>query len=256
MSHVLAVIPARLASTRLPRKVLLDKTGKPLIQHVYEGAKACKLIDQVVVATDAQEVAKVVASFGGESVMTSEACASGTDRVAEAARKFPKATLVINVQGDEPEMSPVPLTALVAGMKKMSKAMMGTIVTPWPSGVPLNEPGFVKAVLDREGYALYFSRAAIPFYREHPNLPPEGTREDGQPRFLKHVGLYAFRPTYLQEFAKLPQTPLEKAESLEQLRALENGARIAAFISEYRGYEVNTPADYEAFVARELGRRR
>lgn len=255
MSHVLAVIPARLASTRLPRKVLLNKTGKPLVQHVYEGAKACNLIDKVVVATDAEEVARVVRGFGGEAVMTSPDCQSGTDRVAQAARKFPRATLVINVQGDEPEMSPVPLTALVAGMKKMRAAQMGTIVTPWPAGVPLSEPGFVKVVTDGKGFALYFSRSPVPFYREHSELPADGRREDGQPRYLKHVGLYAFRPKFLQKYAKMAQTPLEKAESLEQLRALENGVKIAAFLSEYRGYEVNTPADYEAFVARELGRR-
>lgn len=254
MSQVLAIIPARLASTRLPRKVLLDKTGKPLVQHVYEGAKACRLIDKVVVATDAEEVAQTVRGFGGEAVMTSPKCQSGTDRVAEAARKYPKATLVINVQGDEPEMSHVPLTALVKGMLKRKKALMGTIATPWPAGVPLAEPGFVKVVCDKEGDALYFSRSAIPFYREHPNEPPEGTREDGKPRYLKHVGLYAFKPSFLQKYAKMKQTALEKAESLEQLRALENGVKIAVFTSEYRGYEVNTPADYEAFVARQAGR--
>jgi 3-deoxy-manno-octulosonate cytidylyltransferase (CMP-KDO synthetase) len=234
--------------------VLLNKTGKPLIQHVYEGAIACRLIDKVVVATDAQEVVDTVKKFGGEAVLTSPACQSGTDRVAEAARRFKRATLVINVQGDEPEMSHVPLTALVAGMKKLKEAEMGTVATPWPSGVSLSEPGFVKVVTDTRGCALYFSRSAIPFYREHPNLPPDSMRDDGRPRFLKHVGLYAYRPAFLQKFAKLKQTPLEKAESLEQLRALENGAKIAVFLSEYRGYEVNTPGDYEAFVARQLGR--
>lgn len=254
MSYVLAIIPARLASTRLPRKVLLDKTGKPLVQHVYEGAKACRAIDKVVVATDAEEVAQAVRGFGGEAVLTSPKCQSGTDRVAEAARKYPKASLVINVQGDEPEMSPVPLTALVKGMLKRKTSLMGTIATPWPAGVPLAEPGFVKVVCDLEGNALYFSRSAIPFYREHPALPPEGTRDDGQPRYLKHVGLYAFKPKFLQKYAKMKQTALEKAESLEQLRALENGVKIAVFVSEYRGYEVNTPADYEAFVARQAGR--
>src|SRR5262245_9532709 len=172
MSQVLAIIPARLASTRLPRKVLLSKTGKPLVQHVYEGAKACRLIDKVVVATDAEEVAQTVRQFGGEAVMTSPDCQSGTDRVAEAARKYPQATLVINVQGDEPEMSHVPLTALVAGMKK-SSAPMGTIATPWPAGVPLSEPGFVKVVCDIEGQALYFSRSPIPHYRDRPQDPPE-----------------------------------------------------------------------------------
>ncbi|MCC6573589.1 MAG: 3-deoxy-manno-octulosonate cytidylyltransferase [Planctomycetes bacterium] len=255
MSLVLAIIPARLASTRLPRKVLLNKTGKPLVQHVYEGAKACKLFDKVVVATDAQEVADVVNGFGGEAVMTSPDCASGTDRVAEAARKYPNATLVVNVQGDEPEMDPRPLTALVKGMLANPKARMGTIAVPWPKGVPINEPGFVKVVTDNEGYALYFSRSPIPFYREHGNLAPDVPLDDGSPRYVKHVGLYAFEPKFLQEYAKLAPTALEKAESLEQLRALQNGVRIAVFMSEYQGYEVNTPADYEAFVARQAGRK-
>lgn len=254
MGLVLAVIPARLASTRLPRKVLLNKTGKPLVQHVYEGAKACKLIDKVVVATDASEVADAVAAFGGEAVLTSPDCASGTDRVAEAARSYPQATLVINVQGDEPEMDPRPLTALVQGMSGNTAARMGTIATPWPHGVPVNEPGFVKVVTDQKGFALYFSRSPLPFYRDHPNLAADATNDDGSPRYLKHVGLYAFEPAFLQRYAKLLPTPLERAESLEQLRALENGERIAVFISEYRGYEVNTPADYEAFVSRYSGR--
>jgi 3-deoxy-manno-octulosonate cytidylyltransferase (CMP-KDO synthetase) len=237
---VLGIIPARLASTRLPRKVLLDRTGKPLIQHVWEGAKACSAIDRIVVATDAEEVVRAVKKFGGEAVMTSPECASGTDRVAEAAKHYPDAEIVVNVQGDEPEMSPEPLAALVKGMKANPKAEMGTIAVPWPEEVPLSEPGFVKVVTDLNGYALYFSRSPIPFYRDA-----------GERKYLKHVGLYAFRAPFLQKYASLPQTPLEKAEALEQLRALEHGHRIAVFISRYKGYEVNTPADYEAFVARQ-----
>lgn len=234
---VLAVIPARLASTRLPRKVLLDKSGKPLIQHVWEGAIACSAIDKVVVATDAEEVAAAVHKFGGQAVLTSPRCASGTDRVAEAAARFPDATLIVNVQGDEPEMSPEPLTALVKGMLQ-SKAEMGTIAVPWPHGVPLTDPGMVKVVTDKQGHALYFSRSPIPYARQ------------GQPTYLKHVGLYAYRPAFLQQYARMPQTPLEQAESLEQLRALENGHPIAVFVSQYQGYEVNTPQDYEDFVKR------
>ena len=240
MDNVLAVIPARLASTRLPRKVLLDKTGKPLIQHVWEGAKACEAIDRIVVATDAEEVVKAVEAFGGEAVMTSPACASGTDRVAEAAAKFPQAEIVVNVQGDEPEMSSEPLTALVEGMQARPDAEMGTVAVSWPKEVPVEEPSFVKVVRDRKGYALYFSRSAIPHYRD-----------GGEQTYLKHVGLYAYRARFLQRYAQMQQTPLEQAEALEQLRALEHGHRIAVFVTEYEGYEVNTPADYEAFVARQ-----
>lgn len=247
---VIAIVPARLASTRLPRKVLLNETGKPLVQHVYEGARACSLIDEVVVATDAQEVADVVHGFGGKAILTSPECASGTDRVAEAARHFPNASIVVNVQGDEPEMSPVPLTALVRGMQERPTSVMGTVATPWPEGVPLHEPGFVKVVCDTRGDALYFSRSAIPFFRDTPSAPAHQNRDDGAPRYLKHLGLYAFRPAFLQTYATLAPTPLERAESLEQLRALENGHKIAVFVSSYRGYEVNTPEDYRAFVAR------
>lgn len=253
MDKVLAIIPARLASTRLPRKVLLNKTGKPLIQHVWEGAKACKAIGKLVVATDAQEVADAVKKFGGEAVMTSEACQSGTDRVAEAARQFPGYDVVVNVQGDEPEMAKEPLIALIEGMLRL-KPDMGTVAVPWPDGVPLSEPGFVKVTTDRKGYALYFSRSPIPFYRDEPNAPPEGKRRDGQPRYWKHVGLYAYQAKFLQQYATMPPTALEQAEGLEQLRALENGHKIAVFPTSYAGYEVNTPADYEAFVARQKER--
>ncbi len=240
MSRVLGVIPARLASTRLPRKVLLDRTGKPLIQHVWEGAKACRSIDRIVVATDAQEVFDAVKAFGGEAVMTPPTCASGTDRVAAAAAQFPDAAIVVNIQGDEPEMKPQPLEALVEGMLARPDAEMGTIAVPWPTEVPLSEPGCVKVVLDRGGNALYFSRNPIPHYRD----------AGGARHYLKHVGLYAYRSDFLPRFATMPQSPLEKAEGLEQLRALENGHRIAVFVSDYHGYEVNTPQDYEAFVAR------
>jgi 3-deoxy-manno-octulosonate cytidylyltransferase (CMP-KDO synthetase) len=244
MGYVLAVIPARLASTRLPRKVLLNRTGKPLIQHVWEGAKACDAIDRIVVATDAEEVAMAVQAFGGEAVMTSPACASGTDRVAEAAAGFADAEIIVNVQGDEPEMSSKPLYALVEGMRARPDAAMGTVAVPWPDEVPVTEPGFVKVVTDQQGNALYFSRSPIPHYRD----------EGGDRAYLKHVGLYAYRAPFLQQFAQLAPTPLEKAEALEQLRALEHGHRIAVFTTEYRGYEVNTPADYEAFVERAQGR--
>ena len=253
---ILAIIPARLTSTRLPRKVLLAATGKPLVQHVYEGVRACPAIDRVVVATDAEEVAAVVRGFGGEAILTSPACASGTDRVAEAMQKLPRARLVINVQGDEPEMTAEPLTALCEGMLARPRSVMGTIATPWPQEVPLEEPGFVKVVVDARGDALYFSRSPIPFYRDNPHAPAHVSQPDGRSRYLKHMGLYAFRPRFLREFAQLPPTPLEAAESLEQLRALEHGFKIAVFVSRYAGREVNTPTDYDAFVSREHERRR
>ncbi|MHC4839962.1 MAG: 3-deoxy-manno-octulosonate cytidylyltransferase [Planctomycetota bacterium] len=240
MSNVLAVIPARLASSRLPRKVLLDRTGKPLIQHVWEGAKACNAIDKIVIATDAEEVVESVKKFGAEAVLTSDQCQSGTDRVAEAAAKVGGADIVVNVQGDEPEMSAAPLYALIEGMKANPDLPMGTVSVPWPKGVSLDEPGFVKVVTDVNSRALYFSRSAVPFIREDANAVP----------YRKHVGLYAYKPDFLAKFATLAPTPLERAESLEQLRALEYGYAIGVFETEYEGYEVNTPEDYEEFVKR------
>jgi 3-deoxy-manno-octulosonate cytidylyltransferase (CMP-KDO synthetase) len=238
MTKVLAVIPARLASSRLPGKVLLDRTGKPLIQHVWEGARACPLIDRLIVATDAEPVVRAVEAFGGEAVMTSPDCASGTDRVAEAARHVPDAEIVLNIQGDEPEMTTAPLNALVNGMLADPQADMGTIAVPWPEDVPESDPGCVKVVTDLRGRALYFSRSPVPYFR------------DGGGERLKHVGLYAYRAEFLQTLAALAPTPLEQAEALEQLRALEHGYSIAVFRCEYQGHEVNTPEDYEAFVAR------
>jgi 3-deoxy-manno-octulosonate cytidylyltransferase (CMP-KDO synthetase) len=242
MSQVVAVIPARLASTRLPRKVLLDRTGMPLIQHVWRGVRASGAIGRILIATDDEEVAAAVRDFGGEAVMTSPACASGTDRVAEAARLCPEAQIIVNVQGDEPEMSPVPLNALVHGMLARPQAEMGTVAVPWPDSLDPTDPGSVKVVLDGNGDALYFSRSPIPCYR---GQPPAGA-----PRYLRHVGLYAYRPAFLQEFAAWAPSPLEQAEGLEQLRALEHGRRIAVFVTEYEGREVNTPEDYETFVER------
>lgn len=243
MSNVLAVIPARLASSRLPRKVLLNRTGKPLIQHVWEGAKACDAIDRLVVATDAEEVVEAVKKFGGEAILTSDRCQSGTDRVAEAAAIIAGADIIVNVQGDEPEMSSEPLYALIEGMKENPDLPMATVSVPWPDTVSLAEPGFVKVVTDQNSCALYFSRSAIPFIREPENAVP----------YRKHVGLYAYQPAFLAEFAKLSPTPLEMAESLEQLRALEHGHKIGVFETEYTGFEVNTPEDYEEFVKRCIG---
>jgi 3-deoxy-manno-octulosonate cytidylyltransferase (CMP-KDO synthetase) len=254
MGEVVAVIPARLASTRLPRKVLLAETGKPLVQHVYQAVTACRAIDRVLVATDAEEVAQAVRAFGGQAVLTSPDCASGTDRVAQAAKGLARARLIVNVQGDEPEMTPEPLTALVEGMLGRPGAVMGTIATNWPAAVPLAEPGCVKVVVDQRGDALYFSRSPIPCYRDAPRDSGASLDAGGSLHHLKHVGLYAYRPRFLAELALLTPTPLEQAECLEQLRALEHGFKIAVFLARYDGREVNTPADYRAFVERERTR--
>lgn len=237
MPEVIAIIPARLASTRLPRKVLLAETGKPLIQHVYESVAKAHSISKVVIATDSDEVRDAALGFGADAVMTSEACQSGSDRVAEAARAYPNANLIINVQGDEPEMDASVLDRLAEAMLAEGPEM-GTVVVPWPSDIALSNEGCVKCVVDKKGYALYFSRAAIPHPRGEAKL--EGYR--------RHIGIYAYRPDFLQEYTNWPATPLEQAESLEQLRALENGAKIRVIEADYQGLEVNTPEDYARFV--------
>lgn len=254
---ILGVIPARLKSTRLPRKVLLAETGKPLIQHVYEGARKARRIDRIVVATDDAEVVAACKAFGAEAVMTSPDCACGTDRVAEAAHKFPDAKLVLNIQGDEPEMNGVALDRLVAAMTAPGcDAQMGTIATPWPMDVPVETPGFVKVVTDKNGYALYFSRSVIPHVRDAAAGASAVTAQTGKSGasvtalYRKHVGLYAYRREFLLEFATWPPSALELAESLEQLRAIEAGVRVLVTDAEYVGQEVNTPEDYAAFVKR------
>jgi len=258
MSDVVAIIPARLASSRLPRKVLLAETGKPLIQHVYEGTAKAQGIDLVVVATDDQEVVDACKTFGAQAVMTSPECASGTDRVAEAATHFPGAKIVLNVQGDEPEMDARVLEALVKVMlEDTSDAEMGTVATPWPSDLPLDVPGNVKVVCDAQGNALYFSRSPIPYIRDaatqDDRLHPQRslTSAAQKARYRRHIGLYAFRGDALQRFAAMPPSPLEELEALEQLRALDAGWKIRVAEVEYRGMEVNTPEDYAAFVERQ-----
>lgn len=255
MGQVVAVIPARLASTRLPRKVLLSETGMPLIQHVWQGASRASGIDRVIVATDDQEVMDACNAFGAEAMMTSPECACGTDRVAEVASRLPEANLVINVQGDEPEMDHRVLEALVAVMQANPSAEMGTVATPWPERLPLDIPGFVKVVTDLSGRALYFSRNPIPHIRDQAAgkaaLTNAGHAGKGEHAlYLRHIGLYAYQRDFLLKFATWSPTTLELAESLEQLRALEHGARIVVARVDYDGREVNTPEDYAEFVRR------
>ena len=248
--NVVAIIPARLSSTRLPRKVLLCETGKPLIRHVYEGVQGARGISRTIVATDSEEVRNICQTFGAECVMTSESCQSGTDRVAEAAREMADAALILNVQGDEPEMMALVLERLVAAMlNEKTMPEMGTIASPWPSDIPVENPGAVKVVTNSNGYALYFSRSSIPYIRE------VSMRGDLS-LYRKHVGIYAYRPDFLQTFAKAPPERIELAEGLEQLRALALGARILVAEAPYSGLEVNTPEDYAAFVRRYADRLR
>ena len=237
----LAIIPARYASTRLPGKPLLARTGKCLIQHVVEAVGSAGRIERVVVATDDQRIAQAVAAFGCQAVMTSPDCQSGTDRLAQAADVLGLADqdIVVNVQGDEPDIPPECVDGLVE-LLEASDAPMATLATPLPADQAGN-PNKVKVVLDRAGKALYFSRAKVPHDRD-------GTGAS----YLLHLGIYAYRVGFLRLFAALPPTPAEEAEKLEQLRALEHGYRIAVKVVDYHGIGIDTPEDYAAFVARQL----
>ncbi len=258
MSQSYIVIPARLASTRLPRKLLLAETGKPLLQHTYEAACRAKRPRGVCVAADCEEIAAAVRGFGGEVLLTDPACASGTDRIAEVAPHLGAVEIVVNVQGDEPELSGEAIDLVVQLLEENPTAAMATLATPIRTREKLHDPACVKVVLGaglsevmngahpRAARALYFSRAAIPHAREW----REELLSAEPPQFFQHVGLYAYRRDFLLQLAKLPRTPLEKLENLEQLRVLENGYEILVGIVEEPTIGIDMPADYAEFVAR------
>lgn len=246
------VIPARSASTRLPRKMLLSETGKSLIQHTYETASTSRLAEQVVVATDDEEIRRTVSDFGGQAIMTRPDHPSGTDRVAEVAERFPDCQLVINLQGDEPELPGEVIDQLIRGMASRAAGTemgMGTVASPLRDISKIESPDCVKVVLDQSGQALYFSRAVIPYPREG----VQAWLADQSRCFLQHIGLYAYRPEILKKLVKLPPSAAEKTESLEQLRALQAGIGILvevvpSSLSLHKG--IDTAEDYAAFVKR------
>jgi len=236
------VIPARLASTRLPNKPLLARTGKYLIQHVYERACQCRQASAVIVATDSPQIVAAVNSFGGQAVLTRADHPCGTDRVAEVARKYP-ADIVVNLQGDEPLVEPAALDRVIELLHNEPTARMATLATPIRSLAAWNNPACVKVVVDDSGNALYFSRSCIPYVRDgQPDLNAD------PPMALQHVGLYAYRRDSLLAFAATPPGRLEQLEKLEQLRALSLGWRIQVGLIAEPTIGVDTPEDYERFV--------
>jgi 3-deoxy-manno-octulosonate cytidylyltransferase (CMP-KDO synthetase) len=237
------IIPARYASTRLPGKPLLDQTGKALIVHVMEAVQKARRIDRVVVATDDERIAQVVRGAGGQAVMTRADHVCGTDRLTEAATQLGLAgdDIVVNVQGDEPDISPALVDELVE-LLEGSGCPLATLCTPLSSEQAQN-PNKVKVVFTPAGRALYFSRAPIPHERDADSSSPTAGH-------YLHIGLYAYRTKFLKTFSRLPPTPLEKVEKLEQLRALENGYPIAIRVVQYDGHGIDTPEDYAQFVAR------
>jgi len=233
-SRVVAIIPARYGSTRFPGKVLATIDGKPMIQHVYEHA-ARAAVARVLVATDDARVKQAVDAFGGEVIMTSRNHASGTDRIAEVAADLDEA-VVVNVQCDLPFLDPAMIEVAVGALSDEPDIPMATVRTPIRDDADLANPNVVKVVTDRAGCALYFSRHAIPYWRDGAGATP---------RAHKHIGLYAYRREFLLRFAQLEPTPLERAERLEQLRALEWGHRIKVADVETTSVEVDTEADLE-----------
>jgi 3-deoxy-manno-octulosonate cytidylyltransferase (CMP-KDO synthetase) len=233
--RVLAVIPARYASTRFPGKPLADLDGMPMIEHVYRRAVRSQVVSEVIVATDDRRIASAVATFGGRVALTSPDHETGTDRLAEVV-SVTECDIVVNVQGDEPLLDPGAIDEAVAPLADPDVSMT-TLYHRIESPDELTDPNVVKVVVDRAGYALYFSRASIPHQRD--------PRRGWSP-FYRHVGLYAYRRSTLLVLAALEPTPLERAEALEQLRALEHGIRIKTVETEYDSIGVDTPADLEA----------
>ncbi len=236
--NVIAIIPARMGSTRFPGKPLACICGKPMIQHVYEKAVACKLIERVVVATDNPAVQQAVQAFGGEVFMTSRDHQTGTDRVAEVARIL-DAAIIVNIQGDEPLLPPDAIEMAIRPLIDDASLVMSTLKTALKPEDDPRDPNIVKVATDARGHALYFSRSPIPFRR---NDTPAA-------QLYRHIGLYVFRRSFLFEFTTLPQTPLEQAESLEQLRALEHGHSIFVAETLYYPLGVDVPSDIDRVEA-------
>jgi 3-deoxy-manno-octulosonate cytidylyltransferase (CMP-KDO synthetase) len=238
---VIVIIPARMASTRFPGKVLADRTGRPLIQHVWEAARRAASAERVVIAADDERVERAARDFGAECVLTRTDHPNGTSRLAEAAAKLGlKAdAVVVNVQGDEPELEPSLVDAAV-GALETARTPMATAAVPFGPDEDARDPNLVKVVVRADGRAMYFSRASIP-----------AARDGGGVRPLKHVGLYVYRRPFLDTYLSLAETELEKTEKLEQLRVLWHGHDIAVAVRDIRTHGgIDTPEQYEAFVRR------
>jgi 3-deoxy-manno-octulosonate cytidylyltransferase (CMP-KDO synthetase) len=247
MSTCVVIIPARYASSRFPGKPLVSIAGRPMIQHVYERARQARLVDAVLVATDDARIVAAVEAFGGQAVMTSSTHPSGTDRIAEVAAQRPY-DIVVNVQGDEPCIAPLAIDAMIAPLRDDATVAITTLAHALRDVADLLTPHVVKVVVDRQGDALYFSRAPIPYDRQAWPQAPQVLAAAGTPLTLppgcyRHLGLYAYRRDVLLQLARLPQTTLEQVEQLEQLRALEHGYRLRVVQTMYESVGVDTPED-------------
>jgi 3-deoxy-manno-octulosonate cytidylyltransferase (CMP-KDO synthetase) len=234
---IVGFIPARAESGRFPGKPLADIHGKPMIMRVFENALRSKILEDLYIATDSEEIARIVRDYGGKALMTSPDHGCGTDRVAEAAEQIglDGDAIAVNIQGDQPLMDPRMIEEVVRPLQEDPRIPMSTLIYRIVRDEEITHPNAVKTVADREGFAIYFSRATIPFFRE----------DDDTAVYYKHHGIYAYRNGFLQLFSKLPRGFLESAERLEQLRALEHGFRIKLVITQRDSIEVDTPEDLE-----------
>jgi len=233
MPEVTAIIPARWASTRFPGKPLVKLRGKPLVQHVWERAQRAKLVDRVIVATDDMRIAEAAFDFGAEVALTSSKHPTGTDRLAEVAARLKSAPIILNVQGDEPDIAPSTIDRLAKALQDDPSLGMVTAANPITDRADIANPNVVKVVTDLAGRALYFSRSTIPHDRDG----------RGGIKYLRHQGIYGYRRKVLLDFVKWKPTPLEKAEKLEQLRALEHGVSIGVIVVKKSSVGVDVPAD-------------
>jgi 3-deoxy-manno-octulosonate cytidylyltransferase (CMP-KDO synthetase) len=237
---VVVVIPARYGSARLPGKPLADIGGKPMIQHVYERAAEATLVDEVLVATDDERIADAVQSFGGAVMVTPTDIRSGSDRIAFAAKDLQGAEIIVNVQGDEPLIPSAMIDEAIKPLLEDRSITTGTLIRKIENDADLLNPNLPKVVVDNEGMCLYFSRSPIPHLRD---VAPG--QWHAQHVYYRHIGLYVYRREFLLRFTRLPQTPLEIAEKLEQLRILENGFQIKAVVTSHDSISVDTPEDLE-----------
>lgn len=236
MKKTAIVIPARYASTRLPGKPLLEVKGKPIIQYVYEAAKKTKNADCVIVATDDERIVNAVEKFGGIAQMTSPNCQSGSDRISEVAKNHPEFEYIINLQGDEPQITPEVIETVIETLKKDDNTDISTLVRKITDREQIENPNCVKCVFDNNFNALYFSRCPIPY-----------ERNKDKSNYYGHIGIYGYKRSSLIKMTNLEQTNLELQESLEQLRALQNGMKIKVAIVNLNPTGIDTIEDYEKF---------
>lgn len=241
--EVIGVIPARYSSTRFEGKVLADILGKPMIQHVWERAKSAKTLDDLIIACDDERVANVAREFGSKVVMTSKGHASGTDRIIEVVNPL-DVKIVINIQADEPLVHPMMIDSVARALLEDSSLSMATIMRKIEDLLSINDPHVVKVVVDKNNFALYFSRAAIPYLAVNSEVE--------SPAYYKHIGLYGYTKDFLFTYKNLPPSALEKTECLEQLRVLEQGLRIKVIETKHDTVGVDTPQDLEKLKERLL----